>query len=135
MTPKVFISHASEDKKCFVLRQSTEFDLVNNAYVLAPEELFTDLAALDLIKEQILESIEVLGADGYEGIKARCAGCIVNEDVSDNQTMAKKLGLPIRLVDHILSVFAIDNLIGVNEYSGGGIRIHPVSPNLRRLIS
>jgi len=154
-----------------VLRLSAAFDLTNDAYVLRPEEIFTDLAALELTKEQILESIEVLDGDGYleachyigggpdsygchyqltingmerycaaeiddyEGLKTLCAGFIVNEDMSDNQSLAKSLNMPVRLVDHILGVFAADNLIGINEYDGGFTRIYPVSPKLRRLLA
>jgi hypothetical protein len=47
-----------------VLKRAAEYELVNNLHVVEPEKVFTDLNALGLTKQQILDSIEVLDADG-----------------------------------------------------------------------
>lgn len=49
----------------FVLKRAAAFDLENNSHVVEPEKIFGDLDALGLTKEQVKESIEILGADGY----------------------------------------------------------------------
>jgi hypothetical protein len=48
-----------------VLKRAAVFDLENNSYIVEPENIFPDLDELGLTKEQVLESIEVLGSDGY----------------------------------------------------------------------
>lgn len=48
-----------------VLKRSAAFDLESNACLIEPEDLFGDLEKLGLTKKQILESIEILGSDGY----------------------------------------------------------------------
>lgn len=48
-----------------VLKRAAEFDLDNNCHIVNPDIIFTDLDALGVTKQQILDSIEILGADGY----------------------------------------------------------------------
>jgi hypothetical protein len=48
-----------------VLKRAAEFDLKNNSHVVEPENIFADLDALGLTKRQVLDSIEIMGADGY----------------------------------------------------------------------
>ena len=47
-----------------VLKRAAEYDLTNNSHIVEPENIFSDLDALGLTKQQILDSIEVLEADG-----------------------------------------------------------------------
>lgn len=46
-----------------VLKRAAEYDLTNNSYIVEPEIIFSDLDALGLTKQQILDSIEVLEAE------------------------------------------------------------------------
>lgn len=48
-----------------VLKRAAEYDLDTNSHIVEPEQIFTDLDTLGLQKDQVLDSIEVLGADGY----------------------------------------------------------------------
>ena len=48
-----------------VLRRVAAFDLENNSHIVEPENIFRDLDALGLSKNQVEESIEMLETDGY----------------------------------------------------------------------
>src|SRR5690606_21109872 len=48
-----------------VLSRAAAYDLEKNSHIVEPENIFTDLDELGLTREQILESIEILGGDGY----------------------------------------------------------------------
>lgn len=48
-----------------ILKRAASFDLENNAHIVEPEIIFSDLDTLGLTKQQILDSIEILGSDGY----------------------------------------------------------------------
>jgi len=48
-----------------VLKRAAKYDLDNNSYIVEPEIIFSDLESLGLTKQQILDSIEVLDADGF----------------------------------------------------------------------
>lgn len=48
-----------------VLKRAAEFDLNKNCHVVEPEIIFSDIDSLGLTKQQILDSIEILGSDGY----------------------------------------------------------------------
>ncbi|PSJ47371.1 hypothetical protein C7H85_00595 [Zobellella endophytica] len=48
-----------------VLSRAAAYDLERNSHIVEPENIFTDLDELGLTLEQILESIEILGSDGY----------------------------------------------------------------------
>lgn len=47
-----------------VLKRAAKYDLENNSHIVEPENIFADLNTLGLTKQQILDSIEVLDADG-----------------------------------------------------------------------
>lgn len=49
----------------FVLKRVAEYDLETNSHIVEPENIFTDLDELGLTKDQVSESIEILGSDGY----------------------------------------------------------------------
>jgi len=48
-----------------VFKRAVAFDLENNAHIVEPENIFGDLDVLGLTKDQVMESIEILGTDGY----------------------------------------------------------------------
>lgn len=48
-----------------VLKRAVAFDLENNAHIVEPENIFGDLGTLELTTDQVKESIEILGSDGY----------------------------------------------------------------------
>lgn len=69
--PPVFVRETTgsiEGMGCvdaLVLKRAAKYDLENNSHIVAPENIFTDLNALGLTKQQILDSIEVLHTDGF----------------------------------------------------------------------
>jgi hypothetical protein len=163
--------HGLSQVDSVVLKRSAAFDLDYNAYEIEPEKIFADLDRMGLTKSQILDSIEVLGADrylkvsyymgggpdrygcsyrltpcgfekyceseiiDYKKLKDKCAGLIINEGVNDNETLAEKTGAKIRLINHIIDIFEIDNLVSSDKYLGGRIVIHHVSAQFRRLLA
>ncbi len=46
-----------------VLKRAAEYDLRNNSHIIEPENIFSDLDTLGLIKQQILDLIEVLESE------------------------------------------------------------------------
>jgi hypothetical protein len=154
-----------------VLKRAAKYDLENNSHIVEPENIFADLNTLGLTKQQILDSIEVLDADGffevsrymgggpdrygchirvtpfglqkycmteldnYEQLKEQCAGLIVNEGVQDNQSLAKRTGFQLRLIEHVLDVFESNGLISTSKYLGGNIAIHSVHAKFRRMLT
>lgn len=48
-----------------VLKRAAEYDLENNAHIVEPSNIFDDLDALGLTKQQVLDSIEVMESDGF----------------------------------------------------------------------
>lgn len=66
-----------------VLKRASEYDLKNNSHIVEPENIFSDLDTLGLTKQQILDSIEVLEADGlfkvsrYMGGGSERFGCYI----------------------------------------------------------
>ncbi|MBZ9559703.1 MULTISPECIES: toll/interleukin-1 receptor domain-containing protein [unclassified Modicisalibacter] len=73
--------------------------------------------------------------DTYEQLKDQCAGLIVNEGVQDNQSLAKRTGAHLRLIEHILDVFESNGLIETSKYLGGNITIHSVHAKFRRMLT
>jgi len=69
--PPEFVQETSEgidglsNIDALVLKRAAKYDLDNNSYVVEPENIFSDLDALGLTNKQILDSIEVLDADGF----------------------------------------------------------------------
>lgn len=57
-----------------VLKRAADFDLQNNAHIVEPEVIFSDLDTLGLTKQQILDSIEILDADGYLNVSHHLGG-------------------------------------------------------------
>lgn len=57
--------HGLRSIDALVLKRAAKYDLDNNSYVVEPEHIFSDLDALGLTRQQILDSIEVLDADGF----------------------------------------------------------------------
>lgn len=47
-----------------VLKRAAKYDLENNIHIVEPEKIFPDLNTLGLTKQQILDSIEILDAEG-----------------------------------------------------------------------
>ena len=155
----------------FVLKRSGTFALQNNEYVIEPEKVFLDAEKLGISKSQILDSIEILGSDGYlnvshfiggakknfgchyrftnfgferyaeseidgyEKLKLKCAGLIVNLNVLDNKALAKHTEVPIRLINHVLDVFEANDLIKVTKSLGGNFQIYHVSAKLGRMLA
>lgn len=70
-TPPDFIQKATNSISglstidTLVLKRAVAFDLENEAHIVEPENIFPDLDALGLTKDQVKESIEILGSDGY----------------------------------------------------------------------
>ena len=73
--------------------------------------------------------------ENYEQLKSQCAGLIVNEGVHDNQALADRMGVQLRLIEHLLDVFESNDLISTSKYLGGNIAIHSVHAKFRRLLS
>ena len=69
--PPAFVQRASRliadlsNVDTLVLKRVAEYDLEKNSHIVQPEDIFTDLDALGLTKDQVSESIEILGSDGY----------------------------------------------------------------------
>jgi hypothetical protein len=57
-----------------VLKRTAEYDLMNNAHIIEPEKVFSDLDAIGLSKQQILDSIEVLDSEGIFNVSNRIGG-------------------------------------------------------------
>ena len=73
--------------------------------------------------------------ENYEQLKSQCAGLIVNEGVHDNQALADRMGVQLRLIEHLLDVFESNDVISTSKYLGGNIAIHSVHAKFRRLLS
>lgn len=69
----------------------------------------------------------------FDDIVRRIASKIVNEDISDGQTLIDSTSYPAMLVEHICDLFENNGLVAVDKYFGG-FRIRNVSPSLKRMI-
>lgn len=93
-TPPDFIQKAAHsidglsNIDTLVLKRAAAYDLENNSHIVEPKNIFPDLDRLGLTKGQILESIEILGADGYFDVSHYIGG------VSD------QFGCDIRITDY-----------------------------------
>jgi TIR domain len=69
-SPPAFVREATDgidgmaSVDSLVLKRTAEYDLRTNSHIVEPENIFSDLDALGLTKQQILDSIEVLDSEG-----------------------------------------------------------------------
>jgi hypothetical protein len=74
------------------------------------------------------------GVPNYEKICSDVAHIIVRDEGTDNNTVAKELNQPIRIIEHIFEILEQKGLIKYAQSMGGGLHmdVYWVSPELRR---
>lgn len=59
---------------------------------------------------------------------------IVNQSLGDNSEIAKKLGQPIKLIDHTLDLLESNGHLNLSKTIGGDVHINNISPALKRML-
>jgi len=70
---------------------------------------------------------------GYDAIYDQVCLVILNEKLTANDEIAKRLGQPFSIVDHIFEDLSNRGLVGGRHFYGGGQKIFEIPPELQRL--
>ena len=127
--------------------------LENDSSVIPEPELLESLEILD--REGYIKLSRTIGAGfshyqvtthgleeyatayfkNYHELQTRIVSLLVNEDISSNTELMKKLNKPQLIIDHILDLMELNGHVSLSKMIGGLIRVYNISPSLKRSLS
>lgn len=146
-----------------VLKIGAETDIKNNSIIIEPETILstTDIPpneledALDILEQQgyvnLLRHLgpgpysfrlSLYGMDqyaktyitDYQNIISEVAICIVNKNLTENDSISNELRQPVRLVNHILDLLEHNGQLKLAKSMGSHVEIYNVSVSLKRAL-